>query len=116
MAKAAQTIEQKAHAYLLAGKIRVVELGGGTATLHAQGTKPAPYVVTWTGHWTCTCPAHVADCAHVVASRLICPEWGVEVQPKLGKEDPVLDALFEGLPAPEVTADDYIEWEATSDA
>jgi len=64
-------VEAKARAYLGEGRVRVVSSGGGIADVLVRGT--AVYAVQLSGgRWTCTCPARVERCAHIVAATLIC--------------------------------------------
>lgn len=108
----AQTIEQKAHAYLIAGKVRVQWLDGETEMLvHVRGSGEKPYVVRCReGVWSCDCPAHVLECAHVIAAALVVPEHGGAVVPTLSAPNEELDAMFDKSAPIEPAAGDFVEW------
>lgn len=66
--------EAKALRYLAEGRIRAVSVDAQarTATFRAIGSAETPYTVVYAqGFWSCTCPARVADCAHVKACALV---------------------------------------------
>lgn len=68
------TTEAKALRYLAEGRIRAVAVDAQarTATFRAIGSAETPYTVVYAqGFWSCTCPARVADCAHVKACALV---------------------------------------------
>ena len=67
------TTDTKALRYL-AGRIRAlhVDAAARTATFRVLGSSETPYTVVYDGGiWSCTCPARVADCAHVKACALV---------------------------------------------
>jgi uncharacterized Zn finger protein len=72
-----ETREEKAHRYLLEGKVKVIDhsLQRGTAEFEVYGSSEDPYVVRFggVGLWHCDCPAKVEDCAHMLACKLISP-------------------------------------------
>jgi hypothetical protein len=85
-----QTVEEKAHAYLLAGKVRVIEhdYEAGRAEIEVYGSAPEPYMVRFAragaaGLWHCDCPAKVENCSHLIAAKLISPlthmQWTMKV-------------------------------------
>ena len=85
-----QSPEEKAHAYLLAGKVKVIDhsLQRGTAEIEVYGSAEDPYLVRFggVGLWHCDCPAKIENCAHLIAAKLISPlthaSWpGKSVEP-----------------------------------
>lgn len=67
----------KAHRYLSEGRVRVVTAGGGMADVLVTGSADAPYAVSLAhGVWSCTCPARVAVCSHIMAAALVCDPTG----------------------------------------
>lgn len=72
--------QEKAHRYLLDGRVRVIEHSEGSALVEVQGTDSDPYVVRFSslgsddagrGVWHCTCPSRKSLCAHVIAVKLV---------------------------------------------
>lgn len=65
------TVEEKARTYLGDGRVRVVTAGSGHADILVRGS--GVYAVQLSeGRWTCTCPARVERCAHIIAASLVC--------------------------------------------
>jgi hypothetical protein len=64
--------EEKAKRYLVEGRVKVLSVGLGSATIEVQGSQPDPYeVVYFQGTWSCNCEAQVWHCAHVAAAYLV---------------------------------------------
>lgn len=84
---------KKAHSYLTGGKVQVKAHNSQVAVFHVSGSASKPYTVMFgpTG-WECNCPAY-AECAHVVAAKLISPLRYVE-PPKLAPTDDELAHLL----------------------
>lgn len=68
------TTGAKALRYLAEGRIRAVSVDAQarTAVFRVVGSTEAPYTVVYADSiWSCTCPARIADCAHVKACALV---------------------------------------------
>lgn len=63
-----ETTTQKADRYLTEGRVRVVLVDGNKGEFEVAGNETY-YVRAMP--WTCTCPARVLDCAHVLACQKI---------------------------------------------
>lgn len=101
---ARQTTAEKAAQYLSEGKISVRRLDPEhrVAHLQAAGSRAQPYNMHFTeGGWTCDCPAIVnghAECAHIIAAKLLVPDLRPVAKPKIGGErDSDLDDFLSAL-------------------
>src|SRR4051812_41154597 len=69
-----QASADKAHRYLIEGRVQVMSADDETAWVEVHGSDSEPYVVRFAkGVWWCNCPARKPLCAHVVAARLVSP-------------------------------------------
>lgn len=68
-------VHRKAFEYLCRGQVRVQSVAPDSAVAvraQVKGSADEPYVVTQVrGRWSCTCPATVPVCAHVLAVALV---------------------------------------------
>jgi uncharacterized Zn finger protein len=75
----AETISDKALRYLDEGRIQVVRAAPppGLVVARAVGSAGARYDLGYDAErreWRCTCPARVAECAHLYALKLVVGE------------------------------------------
>jgi uncharacterized Zn finger protein len=64
-----ETVVEKAHRYLVAGRLIVTHVGDDRIRAKCRGGDT--YRVGFdAGQWWCTCPAR-GDCSHLVALRLV---------------------------------------------
>jgi hypothetical protein len=72
--ESAGTVEAKAHALLVAGRV-AVRIGGGPLIVDVEGDSGTHTVTMSAGQWSCNCPAgiHRRRCSHVAAAQLIGP-------------------------------------------
>jgi hypothetical protein len=70
-----ETIEAKAARYLAEGRLEVLFVAEESARVRAscRGGDGIYSVTCDRGGWSCSCPARVARCAHVVAAELVAP-------------------------------------------
>lgn len=90
-----QTIQEKALDYLQEGRIQVVRADRHSIVLEVQGSDKHPYQAVFSaGMWSCSCPARVQECAHVLAACLISPFRNSEAEIEMPAEASDLDELF----------------------
>lgn len=66
-----EAIKAKARSYLEQGRVKVVEVTGNHGSFMVSGSAPEPYLVRYSGDWTCRCESRVLLCSHIVACQLI---------------------------------------------
>jgi len=66
-----ETVEQKAHRLLVTGAVRAVDVAETGALVVVAGDTGRYEVELSPGRSTCSCPATVARCSHVIAAELI---------------------------------------------
>lgn len=78
-----ESVEAKAGRYLLEGRLVVRHVVGGSVRASCRGGG-AVYELGFSSAdgWWCSCPAHVARCAHLVALELVVsmPEPALELK------------------------------------
>jgi hypothetical protein len=64
--------EDKAHRYLVEGRVRVLRADRVLVRAEVRGSAPQPYTVAYDGvGWACNCEARVPLCAHIVAVQMV---------------------------------------------
>lgn len=65
-------VTDKAIAYLVAGRVLVLEVSPARVAATVRGTADDPYLVAWTHitGWSCDCPAY-SPCSHVAAVQAV---------------------------------------------
>lgn len=66
--------DQKAGRYLAEGRVAALHVNRRehTGQFRIAGSSDEPYDVFYrSGDWTCTCPARVLDCVHILACQKI---------------------------------------------
>jgi hypothetical protein len=95
---AKQTPATKAIAYLTDGKIKIQEHDVVRARILAYGSDNRPYTITFdSAGWVCDCPAQIAECAHVLAAKLISPLRQTQRITSLCTADEDLDDFLAGF-------------------
>jgi hypothetical protein len=72
-----ETAAAKARRYLAEGRLTVLEVGPSIVRAVCRGDGQVWRCGWWRGRWGCTCPAAAtfrADCAHLLALRLVVVE------------------------------------------
>jgi hypothetical protein len=115
MASDAQLV--KRDKYLIEGRVEVVTHSTDPPFAHllVRGSGSEPYEVWFRANgWTCSCPAQVLECVHILVAKLISP-----LRPSVGghtglNTNPDIDALLNG-PVVSAFADNDDEWEPIPD-
>jgi uncharacterized Zn finger protein len=106
-----QTPAEKAVAYLTEGKLSVQTHTATHARILAQGSDSRPYTITFDpSGWVCDCPAHVSECAHILAAKLISPLRQEQHTSLSSSSNPDLDKFLESFAATNGTTVDEINW------
>jgi hypothetical protein len=67
----AENLELKAHRYLTEGRVTAVFVDHNRGSFNVRGSDDLPYTISFSGDWTCDCPARVPVCAHILACQQI---------------------------------------------
>lgn len=83
--------------YLIDGRVEVITHSTDPpfAHLRVYGSAPGPYEVFFRANmWTCTCPAQITECVHVLVAKLISPLRTSADAPSGLNTNPDIDALL----------------------
>lgn len=98
---AGEGLADKARRYLGEGRVRVGTRTRGYADVAVRGNLGTYRVVFEDGRWSCTCPAMVPECAHVIAAALIIDPHGRDIA---GRHETPADAARRAAADAEATA------------
>jgi hypothetical protein len=66
-----ETVVEKAHRYLVAGRLIVTHVGDGRIRATCRGSGDLYELGFERGVWSCSCPARSHSCSHLLALQLV---------------------------------------------
>lgn len=79
-----ETVDAKARRYLAEGRLVVVHVDARGARARCRGSGAVYDLEVSGGEWSCSCPARVQRCAHLLALALVVNVPSVAAEPDLG--------------------------------